>query len=206
MISTGHLASESARGQAEREFLAQNEDTRWGARIVSMPDTNHRTRRARHGSAAIAGCRQKTELRARIGVRAERRSATIILMSTISQIANQIATIPTMPKIVIPQPAKPAPAVVDAAWTDSAWKQLAARDPQARFFYGVATTGVFCRPTCASRRPLRANVRFFRTAAEAEAAGFRACKRCKPGSFAPSSSFGRDSPTYRAQPRPARAS
>ena len=110
-------------------------------------------------------------------------------MSTISQIANQIATIPTMPKIVIPQPAKPAPAVVDAAWTDSAWKQLAARDPQARFFYGVATTGVFCRPTCASRRPLRANVRFFRTAAEAEAAGFRACKRCKPGSFAPSSSF-----------------
>ena len=68
----------------------------------------------------------------------------------------------------------------EAAWADSAWKQLAARDPQARFFYGVATTGVFCRPTCASRRPLRANVRFFRTAAEALAAGFRACKRCGP--------------------------
>jgi len=64
--------------------------------------------------------------------------------------------------------------------TDSAWKQLAARDPQARFFYGVATTGVFCRPTCASRRPLRSNVRFFRTATEALAAGFRACKRCHP--------------------------
>jgi AraC family transcriptional regulator, regulatory protein of adaptative response / methylated-DNA-[protein]-cysteine methyltransferase len=44
----------------------------------------------------------------------------------------------------------------------------------------VATTGVFCRPACASRRPLRANVRFFRTAAEALAAGFRACKRCGP--------------------------
>ena len=42
------------------------------------------------------------------------------------------------------------------------------------------TTGVFCRPSCASRRPLRANVRFFRTAAEAQAAGFRPCKRCKP--------------------------
>ncbi|MGD0478672.1 MAG: methylated-DNA--[protein]-cysteine S-methyltransferase [Terracidiphilus sp.] len=66
------------------------------------------------------------------------------------------------------------------AWADSAWKQLAARDPQARFFYGVATTGVFCRPTCSSRRPLRPNVRFFRTAVEAEAAGFRACKRCRP--------------------------
>ena len=51
---------------------------------------------------------------------------------------------------------------------------------QARFFYGVTTTGVFCRPGCASRRPLRANVRFFRTAAEARAAGFRACQRCTP--------------------------
>ncbi len=80
----------------------------------------------------------------------------------------------------MPQPAKSAPTVVDAAWAESAWKQLAARDPQARFFYAVATTGVFCRPSCSSRRPLRANVRFFRTAAEAEAAGFRACKRCRP--------------------------
>jgi AraC family transcriptional regulator of adaptative response/methylated-DNA-[protein]-cysteine methyltransferase len=80
-----------------------------------------------------------------------------------------------MPGITMPKPAALIP--VDA---DSAWKQLVARDPQARFFYGVATTGVFCRPTCASRRPLCANVRFFRTAAEAEAAGFRACKRCRP--------------------------
>ena len=63
---------------------------------------------------------------------------------------------------------------------DAAWKQLVARDPQARFFYGVATTGVFCKATCASRRPLRSNVRFFLTAAQAEAAGFRACKRCRP--------------------------
>ena len=80
----------------------------------------------------------------------------------------------------MPKPAKPTPVDADAAWTDCAWKQLVARDAQARFFYGVATTGVFCRPTCASRRPLRANVRFFRTAAEALAAGFRACKRCRP--------------------------
>src|SRR3984885_5793941 len=61
-----------------------------------------------------------------------------------------------------------------------AWKQLLARDRNARFVYGVTTTGVFCRPGCASRRPLRENVRFFKTAAEAQAAGFRACKRCGP--------------------------
>ncbi len=64
---------------------------------------------------------------------------------------------------------------------EAAWLQLLARDPAAEFFYAVATTGVFCRPSCTSRRPLRANVRFFRTAAEAQAAGFRPCKRCTPG-------------------------
>ena len=62
--------------------------------------------------------------------------------------------------------------------SETAWEQVLARDAQARFFYGVTTTGVFCRPGCASRRPLRANVRFFRTAAAAQAAGFRACQRC----------------------------
>jgi len=147
------------------------------------------------GSCASAGYRTESELRARIGVRAERRSAIIILMNTVSQIATEFATVSTMPRITMPQIATTAPVEYrdsrsqdsrfrglrsDAAWTDTAWKQLVARDPQARFFYGVTTTGVFCRPTCASRRPLRANVRFFRIAAEAEAAGFRACKRCGP--------------------------
>ncbi len=61
---------------------------------------------------------------------------------------------------------------------EAAWKQLVARDRNARFIYGVTTTGVFCRPGCASRRPLRNNVRFFETVVEAQAAGFRACKRC----------------------------
>ena len=69
---------------------------------------------------------------------------------------------------------------------DAAWKQIAARCAQARFFYGVVTTGVFCRPGCASRRPLRANVRFFLTAAEAQAAGFRPCRRCRPAGGSPS--------------------
>jgi AraC family transcriptional regulator, regulatory protein of adaptative response / methylated-DNA-[protein]-cysteine methyltransferase len=61
-----------------------------------------------------------------------------------------------------------------------AWEQLLARDVQGDFFYGVTTTGVFCRPDCKSRRPLRENARFFSNPAEAKAAGFRACKRCRP--------------------------
>jgi AraC family transcriptional regulator of adaptative response/methylated-DNA-[protein]-cysteine methyltransferase len=48
------------------------------------------------------------------------------------------------------------------------------------FFYAVTTMGVFCRPGCPSPRPLRKNVRFFHGVAEAEAAGFRACRRCDP--------------------------
>lgn len=48
------------------------------------------------------------------------------------------------------------------------------------FIYGVTTTGVACRPGCPSRRPKRENVRFFADLAAAEAAGFRACKRCRP--------------------------
>jgi AraC family transcriptional regulator of adaptative response/methylated-DNA-[protein]-cysteine methyltransferase len=63
---------------------------------------------------------------------------------------------------------------------EAAWKQIVARDRQAQFFYGVMTTGVFCRPSCSSKRPLRANVRLFSTADEARSAGFRPCKRCKP--------------------------
>jgi AraC family transcriptional regulator of adaptative response/methylated-DNA-[protein]-cysteine methyltransferase len=63
---------------------------------------------------------------------------------------------------------------------EHAWQQLCQRDRAARFFYAVTTTGVFCRPECKSRRPLRQNVLFFTTVAHAQNAGFRACKRCKP--------------------------
>jgi AraC family transcriptional regulator of adaptative response/methylated-DNA-[protein]-cysteine methyltransferase len=69
--------------------------------------------------------------------------------------------------------------------TDSAWQQLSRRDASATFFYAVATTGVFCRPNCKSRLPLRTNVRFFATVDEAQAAGFRACKRCSPADGGP---------------------
>ena len=61
---------------------------------------------------------------------------------------------------------------------EAAWQQLLTRDGDAEFIYGVTTTGVFCRPGCASRRPLRKNVRFFPTETQARAAGFRPCKRC----------------------------
>jgi AraC family transcriptional regulator, regulatory protein of adaptative response / methylated-DNA-[protein]-cysteine methyltransferase len=63
---------------------------------------------------------------------------------------------------------------------ESAWQKLLARDPAAGFFYAVTTTGVFCRPGCASKRPLRAHVRFFPTADAAQAAGFRPCRKCSP--------------------------
>jgi len=63
---------------------------------------------------------------------------------------------------------------------EKAWQQLLARDPNAEFIYGVITTGVYCRPGCASRMPLRENTRFFADQVAARAAGFRACQRCKP--------------------------
>ncbi|MDE2006231.1 MAG: bifunctional DNA-binding transcriptional regulator/O6-methylguanine-DNA methyltransferase Ada [Rhodospirillales bacterium] len=62
---------------------------------------------------------------------------------------------------------------------DQLWQAVLARAP-GDFLYGVATMGIFCRPDCPSPRPLRRNTRFFASAAQAEAAGFRACKRCDP--------------------------
>ena len=75
---------------------------------------------------------------------------------------------------------RPSPAPATPIDAETAWQQLLARDPAALFLYAVTTTGVFCRPTCSSRRPLRTNVRFFASAEAARAAGFRACMRCKP--------------------------
>ncbi|HIQ87988.1 MAG TPA: methylated-DNA--[protein]-cysteine S-methyltransferase [Candidatus Scatomorpha gallistercoris] len=49
-----------------------------------------------------------------------------------------------------------------------------------RFFYAVRSTGVYCRPSCKSRPPKPENVEYFDSAAEAEAAGYRPCKRCRP--------------------------
>ena len=62
------------------------------------------------------------------------------------------------------------------------WNAVTGRDASqdGRFVFGVKTTGVYCRPSCPARRPLRRNVVFFATAAGARADGFRACKRCDP--------------------------
>jgi len=62
------------------------------------------------------------------------------------------------------------------------WAAVVARDARfdGSFYFSVASTGVYCRPSCAARRPKRKNVRFHATCTEAEAAGFRPCRRCKP--------------------------
>ena len=65
---------------------------------------------------------------------------------------------------------------------DTCWRALSARDARfdGLFFVGVSTTGIYCRPVCRARTPGRDRCAFFRTAAEAERDGFRACFRCRP--------------------------
>jgi AraC family transcriptional regulator of adaptative response / DNA-3-methyladenine glycosylase II len=66
--------------------------------------------------------------------------------------------------------------------SDTCYRAVAARDPRfdGRFFTGVTSTGIYCRPICPSRTPARRNMRFFPHQAAAETAGFRACRRCRP--------------------------
>ncbi|WP_445635155.1 bifunctional DNA-binding transcriptional regulator/O6-methylguanine-DNA methyltransferase Ada [Nostoc sp. DSM 114161] len=65
---------------------------------------------------------------------------------------------------------------------DARWAAVVARNPEAdgKFYYSVKTTGVYCRPSCAARLARPENVRFHATWEDAEKAGFRPCKRCKP--------------------------
>jgi methylphosphotriester-DNA--protein-cysteine methyltransferase len=61
------------------------------------------------------------------------------------------------------------------------WQAVVNRDPTANtFVYAVLTTKIYCRPSCPARLARRANVRFYDTPSQAESAGFRPCKRCKP--------------------------
>ncbi len=62
---------------------------------------------------------------------------------------------------------------------DRRWEAVSRRG-EGNFLYGVSTMGIYCRPGCPSPRPLRENVRYFSGVSEAEAAGWRACKRCDP--------------------------
>ena len=66
--------------------------------------------------------------------------------------------------------------------TNTAWTAVLNRDRRfdGAFVYAVRSTGIYCRPSCPSRRPIRKNVDFFAAPAGAESAGFRACRRCKP--------------------------
>ena len=65
---------------------------------------------------------------------------------------------------------------------EARWQAVLTRDKTAVFYYAVVSTGIYCRPTCPSRRPNRENVRFYDTTSEAEQAGFRPCRRCRPES------------------------
>lgn len=75
-----------------------------------------------------------------------------------------------------------------ASLRDPRWKKLLARDRSSdgMFLYAVETTGVYCRPSCASRVPLPQNVVFYADAESTCRGGFRACKRCKPDASRPS--------------------
>ena len=93
---------------------------------------------------------------------------------------------------------------------DSLYEALLARDARfdGRFFVGVVTTGVYCRPVCRARKPLAANCSFYTTAAEAEQAGFRPCLLCRPelapgcASVDPSASLARAAARYIERNRP----
>lgn len=71
---------------------------------------------------------------------------------------------------------------IDFKSESNRWQAVAHRNPQAvgKFVYGVVTTGIYCHPTCSSRKPNRTNVCFFDNWQTAEENGFRACKRCTP--------------------------
>jgi AraC family transcriptional regulator of adaptative response/methylated-DNA-[protein]-cysteine methyltransferase len=89
--------------------------------------------------------------------------------------ANNVAS-PEAPHLAVP-----------SVFPGRQWQQVLARDQRAdgQFFYAVKSTRIYCRPSCPSRRPARKNVAFFPTAAAAEQAGFRACKRCEPDRATP---------------------
>src|SRR5215813_10868060 len=71
--------------------------------------------------------------------------------------------------------------------SNTAWNAVLRRDRgyDGKFVYVAITTGIYCRPSCPSRRPLRRHALFFSTAAEAERAGYVACLRCHPNSLTP---------------------
>src|SRR4051812_70008 len=100
-----------------------------------------------------------------------------------------MSTALAIPKVALEVPmsvkAMPAKAANENAASpaapDQLWQAVIAHDGRLDgvFYYGVRSTGVYCRPSCPSRRPLRQNVRFYFETAAAEQAGLRACRRCR---------------------------
>src|ERR1700759_5606585 len=72
--------------------------------------------------------------------------------------------------------------IAQAVQQDPRWQSVVDRDPKAngKLFYSVKTTGVYCRPSCGARLARPENLQYHLTCEEAENAGFRPCKRCKP--------------------------
>jgi AraC family transcriptional regulator, regulatory protein of adaptative response / methylated-DNA-[protein]-cysteine methyltransferase len=91
----------------------------------------------------------------------------------------------SMPTAKFKQAGQQPTGVSDHAPDDPRWEAVIARDAahDGEFVFAVSTTGVYCRPSCAARRPRRENVQFFPQPEHAERAGFRACLRCRPKSF-----------------------
>jgi AraC family transcriptional regulator, regulatory protein of adaptative response / methylated-DNA-[protein]-cysteine methyltransferase len=84
--------------------------------------------------------------------------------------------------IAMNEPSRPGAARTAAGADEARWQAVRRRDSafDGEFFFAVRTTGVYCRPSCASRAAKRENVSFFPSAEAAERAGYRACKRCRP--------------------------
>ncbi len=97
-----------------------------------------------------------------------------------------LMTTSTAPPRTIPSDVEPAGSSaaqkIPSVFAGKAWQQVLTRDASAdgQFVYAVKSTRIFCRPSCPSRRPTRKNVTFFPNPDAAEAAGYRACKRCEP--------------------------
>jgi AraC family transcriptional regulator of adaptative response/methylated-DNA-[protein]-cysteine methyltransferase len=82
------------------------------------------------------------------------------------------------------QPKPPAPQATNDAENERKWSAVSSRSAarDGEFVFAVSSTGIYCKPSCAARRPRRENVRFFARPDQAEQAGYRACLRCKPRS------------------------
>jgi len=99
-------------------------------------------------------------------------------MSTNHHALSQVAAVSTPHAVLTPIPS----AHADDQVTDADWQAICSRDKSAdiHFVYAVTTTGIYCRPSCPSRRALRQHVQIFHAQTDAIAAGFRPCKRCTP--------------------------